>query len=100
MATLLEIHEMMGTPETGDFKKKIRTAITIKAKLIAASSDPTAAEITWAKMALHSLDTIFDQVLRFVVADNANLTVSQIQNASDAPIQTSVNKAIDTLLSK
>lgn len=97
MATLLELQEMAGGG-TSDLRKKILSAITIKANALVNLASPTAAQRAFALAALENPARYEEIVLRTSLASNAALTVAQIQSASDAGIQATVDNVVDKLL--
>ena len=100
MATLEELHSMDGTTGLQALKNKIVVAVAIKAEAIAELASPTVQQIEWAKSALNNPRSVADQIINYVVADNAAASTSEITGATDAAIQTAVDAAVDNLLSK
>jgi hypothetical protein len=100
MATLAELAGLRGSAGWDDLVHKIRAAAAIKAVAIAEEATPTAEELAWAKAYLAGPAAMADQIVHYVVADNAGFTTAQILGASDAAIQTAVNAAVDNLLGK
>lgn len=98
MATYFELHDLMSSSTVGDLRRRLRVAIVIKANAVAEAASPPAAAKEWARNALRDPQQFEDMVLRYVLADNAAATVSQITGASDAQVQTAVNAAVDSLL--
>lgn len=97
MATLLELQDMTGGG-TSDLRKKILAAITIKANAIVNLAAPNAAQRAFALAALENPARYEEIVLRTALASNSSLTVLQIQSASDAAIQATVDNVVDKLL--
>lgn len=98
MATYLELFDVASSPTSANLKKKLRVAVAIKAQAIAASPTPTPAQREWARSALATPQEWDQTILNYVLAANATLTTTQIENATDAAVQTAVNNAVDTLL--
>lgn len=98
MATYTELHDLMSSPSAGALRQKLLVALLIKANAIAESASPTAAAKEWARSALRDPQQYSDTILRYVIADNAAATTTQITGASDAQVQAAVNTAVDTLL--
>lgn len=96
MATYTEIFDLR---RNSDLRNKIVVAVAVKAAAILDSATPTAAQVTWAKQAIANTMGQADDLLVYVLAKNAGLTVTQITGASDAAIQTAVNGAIDKIIS-
>lgn len=98
MATYAELHALRGSSTVSTLQQKIAVAIAIKATAIAKSANPTAAAKAFATAALKSPEAYLDQVMNYLLADNAGQTTSAITGASDNTVQTAVNAAVDTLL--
>lgn len=98
MASLLELHNFVGSGESSDLRRKIIAAITIKANAIVDSASPTATALTWAQRALGDPREYEEIVLHTAVAQNADLTTTQIAGAADTAIQDVVNAVVDKLL--
>ena len=97
MATLLELREL-ASAGTSDLRKKVITAITIKAQAYVDAATPTEAEKAFALAALRSPEQYEQIVLNSVLADNAQATTTQISNADDASVQTAVNTVVEKIL--
>lgn len=98
MATYNEIFAIPGSSQS--LREKITVAIAVKAYAIASAASPTASQVAWAKDALRNPQNWNDTVLYAALAANNTATVSQIQNANDAGVQTVVNTVVDNLLAK
>lgn len=98
MATYLELSNAEGDAGFTNLRSKVKAAATIKAQLIVAQAGAATSKARdWAIGALQLPSSVVLPLFFFVLADNANLTVAQLQNASDAAVQTAVNKAVDQL---
>ena len=95
MATYLEIRQLFND---SDLYNKIQVASTIAAEAIRvedAATDNHANRLLWAKSAFESPNAVAKKMIMAVLAGNADLTVAQIQGATDAAIQTKVDAAVD-----
>jgi len=109
MATYLEIHLLY--TDNSDLRKRTDVAVVVSAEIIRSGDDtgangwselPDAAtahgkRLTWAQSFIVSPDGQAVAALKVTLAQNRSLTVSQINGASDASLQTAVNKAVDLL---
>lgn len=99
MATLAELYDFHQTVEFDALSKKISVACAKKAYAIGETATPTAAEVTWAKSALENPDYVARIIVNYVLAANADATITQITSATDETIETNVGSAVDKLLS-
>jgi hypothetical protein len=99
MATYLELANYKGDngSDYDNLRAKIKVALAVKAQAIAASTSPTAAEVTWAKDVLKELDSVAEETVNYVLAANKSATIAQINAASDTTVQTNVDEAVDNL---
>lgn len=96
MATLAELSGLLNDPTLA---AKVKSACLVAAQAIQVESGTTANHanrIKWAKRVFVDPDSAGVQLLRAVLAANATATLAQINTASDATIQSSVNAAVDT----
>lgn len=100
MATLEELAGLPGSVGWDDLRHKVTAAAAIKAVALAEAPTPTAEQLAWAKTFLASPQAQADQIIHYVIADNAGVTTTQILGASDTAIQTAVDAAVDNLLGK
>lgn len=100
MATHAQIHAILDDSTARALKMSVIAACIKKAAAIAANGASTAGAISWAKDILRNPDQLSTAVYNFVIADNAAATNVEIRSLSDVAVQTSVDKAVDTLLSK
>lgn len=97
MATLSELSTLLND---GPLTDKCKAAGLIAANAIIAEVAGTpnhANRLKWAKKVFSDPVTQGTALLRAVLAANASATLTQINGASDATIQTAVNAAVDTL---
>ena len=97
MATLLELYNMVSDAGTADLRKKITTAIAIKAYDISELPTPTDEQKVWAKDALANPEAHLDEILHYLLAANEGSSVAAIQGAADGNIKTQTSDAIDNL---
>ena len=90
MATYLELKELLSDSNLQD---KVEIAISKKAQTIIENALSTQAEKDWAVSVNPIVDR--DRFLRSVLMANSELTVAQIQGASDAAIQSNIDAVID-----
>jgi hypothetical protein len=90
MATYLELHELRTDVS---LRRRVSTALAVKAAAILALETPTAKQLQWA------LETITlpeeEAYLNFLLAKFKALTVLQLQGAADTAIQDEINAAVD-----
>lgn len=95
MATYTELRGLINDPT---LKDRVSIALLIAAEAIRTEDAGTANHVNrllWAKKVLQDPDGNADDMLRALLAQNAALTVAQIQGATDAAIQTAVNGAVN-----
>lgn len=95
MATYTELRGLINDPT---LKDKISVALLIAAEAIRTEDPQTtnhANRVKWAKKVLQDPDGNADDMLRALLAQNASLTVAQIQGVTDANLQTAVNNAVN-----
>lgn len=95
MATYAELFDLR---TDSSLRNRIAVAVAIKAQSLIDGESPTAAEIAWANEAIRDPEGKAMTLQNYVLAANANASVSQIQNASDTAVQNNVNKAVDALI--
>jgi len=95
MASYIELFDLRSNE---DLRNKVAVAIVIKAAGLLRGSSPTVSQVTWANEALITPMDKAKNLLNFLLADNNNLTVAQIVNATDSAIQTKVDIAVDALI--
>lgn len=93
MATLSELHALF---DDADLLKKVGAALLIGCKTIL-DGTPTANDRAYAAKVFSNPHTEAHRVLKYVLAANSAATVSAIQGAIDAAIQTNVDAAIPIL---
>ena len=107
MATYLELRGLF--QQGSDLANRVETAVVVAAEMIR-NLDDTAANgfeddtgtqhalrKTWAASAFVQTGSLAQQALKAILAQNRANTVAQIDGASDATLQTAVNKAVDLL---
>lgn len=95
MATYTELRGLINDPT---LKDKVSVALLIAAEAIRTEVGTTANHanrVKWAKKVLQDPDGNADDMLRALLAQNANASVTTITGASDATIQTAVSNAVD-----
>jgi hypothetical protein len=104
MATYLEVRSLFGESE---LIKKVMVAAIISAEKISSGNDDvppfdqTAGmhdnRVRWAANAITDTAQESDRLLKVVLAANADLTLAQIEGATDAAIQSNVDAAVDLI---
>lgn len=97
MATYEELATLPGDDLWGLFKDKVAVAVGIKATAIINEAAPTAGQLAWAQQAIEDPRGSGDNIVWYVVSDNANASKMQILTAPDNAIQTNVDAAVDAL---
>lgn len=99
MATYADLVGFYGTTDFDLLRNKVKVAITIKCKAIADDTGASASQQAYAKTAIGNPQSSADTVINYVLAANKDASITQINAATDAAIQTNVDNAIDDLLS-
>lgn len=94
MATYLELRSLHSNDE---LRNKLDIAVIIAANNILAGA-PTAAEQIWAVSVFQNPRAESDKAFMAVIAQNAAVPLSGIQNATDEIIQTAVDSVVDSLV--
>lgn len=99
MATYNELREIAEGENGADIRNRLAMAVAIKAHAILQTATPSQAEKDWALEALQKPHTKVDEMVFYLVADNAAQTVAAILVVTDAVMQARVNDAVDALVS-
>lgn len=95
MATYAELFDLLNDAA---LRNKVAVAVMIAADTVRQEDPGTtnhANRLLWAKDALTNPKTMAQRMYPALLAVNNTLTVAQIQGATDAGIQSTVNNAID-----
>ena len=100
MATLTELTQIYekGTPGASPLFDKIISGVLLIAEAIRDENPATANHVNriiWAKQAFQFPKVKAQEMFGAMLAANASATVSQIQGASDAAIQTAITNAVN-----
>lgn len=90
--------ELLLLSEDPVLKNKVKVACVLAAEVVrleAVGTTNHAARLLWAKSVYKDPGSVTFQMLWAVLAQNAAATVTAIQTATDATIQTAVNAAVD-----
>jgi hypothetical protein len=94
MATYKELRSLFGA---GELRDKVEVAVCIKAAAVLAEPTPGVGRLAWVETALTSTAAEAEKILKYLLAANAAITLSAIQAATDAAIQTKVDAIVDKL---
>lgn len=94
MATYEEIRNLFSD---SDLLTKVQVATIIAANDLIGGT-PTTAEKAWASEVFGNLRGESEKARMAVLAENKDLTVAQIQSATDAAVQGQVNAVVPTLV--
>ncbi len=79
-------------------RNRVEVAVMVAANdIITANPADTDERIAWAQQAIASPGPWAQRVLNLILAENKDLTVAQIEAATDAAIQTNVDATVDAL---
>lgn len=95
MATYVELRGLINDPA---LKDRVSIALLVAAESIRTEDSGTANHanrVKWAKKILQDPDGNADDMLRALLAQNASLSVAQIQGVSDSALQAAVNNAVN-----
>lgn len=95
MATYAELNSLYSD---SDLQVKISTACVIKAHALLSTGGATAGQKALANEIFTSPSTITSKITKYVLAEHKDLSVAQIQGASDTAVQTAVDTALDALV--
>lgn len=98
MASYLELYNMRSDPRYSDWAFRIEFSISVSANQIADDPTSTAGKDDWAVRALGDPAAQRPGFEQFVLAENRSATLTQIFEASDAQMQTNVDKAVNALV--
>ena len=79
-------------------RNKVAAAAVIKAQNLIDGSSPTVDQLTWSIGVLRNPLDKGQELLRYVLAANKGLSVTQITGAGDSVIQANVDTAADALI--
>jgi hypothetical protein len=94
VATYLELKTLFAS---GKLPDRVIVAVVVKAHAIVQEPSPSDGRLAWAESTLASPKREADKLLLYVLAANKDATVEQINEATDAQVQTHVDAAIDKL---
>lgn len=98
MATYTELSRIQDDAQWNVFLNRVQVACAIKAAAIIDSVAPTQTQLDWAVATIKYPVQAGRDIVYYVIAKNANATLTQIYTASDSAVQTNVNSAVDALL--
>ena len=94
MASYTELRNLFNNDA---LRNRVEVALIVKVHSILQEDSPSDERLTWAKGVLSSSRNEAESLLKYVLAANANLTVEQLSQASDAALLTAVGVAVDKL---
>jgi hypothetical protein len=95
MATYNELFDLRSDD---DLRNKLSVAVLIRAQEYLDLPVPSANQVQWASKALIDPIAQAEKLINYVLAVNKNLTVQQIESATDSAIQNNASKAIDVMV--
>lgn len=95
MATYQEIKTLIND---SDLQDKVEVAVSIEADIFMRTATPTAAEKSWADSVLADPKSEAKKVLVSILATNNNLSVAEIQGASDSALQSQTAEIVPALV--
>ena len=95
MATYTDIYNLRS--DSG-LRNKVAVAVIKKAQNLLDGGTPTPNEVAWSSNAIGNANQQAEKILSYVLAANSGSTVTAIKGATDAAIQTNVDKAVDALI--
>jgi len=96
MATYVDLYALAIADSV--LKNRVLVATVKKAQLLIDTVAATQKQINWALSVLQGPESKAEELLLYVLAANSSATVAQIQNASDATLQTQINTAADAII--
>jgi hypothetical protein len=79
------------------FRHRLEVAVCVKAHSILQEPSPSAGRLAWATAAFSGTAAEADRMLRYLLAANKDLTVAQIEAATDDALQTKADEAVDKM---
>lgn len=92
MATLAELSELRFS---GILINKITAAIAKEAHKILGEAIAVAARVSWANEAIQDPEGKIEEMMWYLLAENAAFTKAQIEGAADSGIETAVANAVN-----
>lgn len=99
MATYNEIAGLLGSSLLDPLMQKIGVASLIKAQQIAEDPASTLGQNQWAESCLQNPQSYSTALRNYIFAEFNVASTDQMINATDAQVQSAVDKAVDTLFS-
>ena len=94
---MAELKDLKTLFNDSDLLDKVEGAIIVAASALTEGT-PTAAEKKWAAAVAYSPVIEAQKALIFVIAKNSTATISQIQGAGDAAVQSNVDSVVSVLV--
>ena len=94
MASYTELRNLFNNDA---LRNRVEVALIVKVHSILQEDSPSDERLTWAKGVLSSSRIEAESLLKYALAANADLTVEQLSQASDAALLTAVGVAVDKL---
>lgn len=94
MATYIELINLR---QDSDLPNRLSLAVVVEAYNISQQSTPADESVAWAQRVIQNPRGEGDKALLLLLAANKDLTVAQIQGASDSSIQSQVASIVSTL---
>lgn len=94
-ATYLELRNLGNDP---DLRNRVQVAVIVAAQLIGENAaTETTERKAWAQRVIRNPTTWAERALWLALADNKDLTVADIQNATDAQLQAVIDAMVDLM---
>ena len=98
MATYQDIRAIWNDVSNDGLKAQVEVATVIAAEAKLSSGTATAAEQKWASAVLANPKGEAQKAMLSVIASNKDVTIAQMQGATDAAVQTKVDAVVNGLI--
>ena len=98
MASYVDIRSIWNNVSNDGLKAQVEVATVIAAEAKLSSGTATAAEQKWAGAVLANPRNEAQKAMLSVIASNKDVTIAQMQGATDSAVQTKVDAVVDGLI--
>lgn len=95
MATYEELRSLFSDDS---LKNRMDVAVTVAAQTLLDSGSTTSQQRAWAAFVINDPRLEGEKAFRYILAKNKDLSLTQIQNASDNSLQNQVDSVVDQLV--